>query len=294
MSAADPFVAHRSLLFTIAYELLGSAADAEDVVQDAWLRWVADDRSGVHDPRAYAAQIVTRTALNRLRTVQRRRESYVGPWLPEPILTAPDVADDVVLADSVSWAMLVVLDSLSPVERAVFLLREVFGYSYDEIAEMVGRRADAVRQIAHRARGHVSARRPARAPDAELRDATARFARAAETGDPSELLALIAPDVVLVTDGGGVRRAALRPIVGPEKVLRFLFAVRQEGSTIRPVEANGGPALVAEVDGEVDAMILLELIAGAITRILVQCNPDKLVGLAPHALARGGRVVTEP
>ncbi|WP_300676305.1 sigma-70 family RNA polymerase sigma factor, partial [Nocardioides sp.] len=164
MSAAqDPFLAHRSLLFTVAYEMLGSAADAEDVVQETWLRWAALDdgtRAEVLDPRAYLVRIATRQALNRLRTLARRREEYVGEWLPEPLLTSPDVAEDVELAESVSFAMLTVLETLDPSERAVFVLHEVFETPYDEIALAVGKSAAAVRRIAHRARQHVAARRP--------------------------------------------------------------------------------------------------------------------------------------
>src|ERR671915_250609 len=156
----DAFVTHRSLLFTVAYEMLGSAADAEDVVQETWLRWAGVDHAEVRDPRAYLVRIVTRQALNRLRTLARRREEYVGEWLPEPLLTSPDVAEDVELAESVSIAMLTVLETLTPVERAVFVLREVFDTPYDEIAQAVGKTAAAVRQIAHRARQHVAARRP--------------------------------------------------------------------------------------------------------------------------------------
>src|SRR5918912_2204008 len=156
----DPFVTHRSLLFTVAYEMLGSAADAEDIVQDTWLRWADVDRAEVRDPRAYLVRIVTRQALNRLRTLARRREDYVGEWLPEPLLTSPDVAEDAELAESVSMAMLTVLETLGPTERAVLVLHEVFDVPYDEIAEAVGKSAAAVRQIAHRAREHVAARRP--------------------------------------------------------------------------------------------------------------------------------------
>src|SRR4051812_9302628 len=161
--AADPFVTHRGLLFTVAYEMLGSAADTEDVVQETWLRWDAIGevaRAEVRDPRAFLVRMVTRKALDRLRTNSRRREEYVGEWLPEPLLTAPDVADDVELAESVSIAMLTVLETLTPTERAVFVLREVFETPYDEIAEAVGKSAAAVRQLAHRARQHVAARRP--------------------------------------------------------------------------------------------------------------------------------------
>ena len=211
----DPFVAHRSLLFTVAYEMLGSAADAEDVVQETWLRW-ADlgdaARADVRDPRAYLVRIVTRQALNRLRTLARRREDYVGEWLPEPLLTSPDVAEDVELAESVSFAMLTVLETLGPTERAVFVLREVFETPYDEIAEAVGKTPAAVRQIAHRAREHVAARRPrVQVSRAEQEAVVERFLAAVRGGDLQGLLDVLAPDVVVVADGGGVVAAAPPP-----------------------------------------------------------------------------------
>ena len=206
----DPFVAHRSLLFTVAYEMLGSAADAEDLVQEAWLRW-ADvvDRAEVRDPRAYLVRIVTRQALNRLRTLARRREEYVGEWLPEPLLTSPDVAEDVELADSVSFATLTVLETLGPTERAVFVLREVFETPYDEIAEAVGKTPAAVRQIAHRAREHVAARRPrVQVSRAEQEAVVERFLAAVRGGDLQVLLDVLPPDVVVVAHGGGARVGA--------------------------------------------------------------------------------------
>src|SRR5450631_2603271 len=196
-SATKAFVAHRNLLFTVAYEMLGSAADAEDVLQEAWMRWVGVDLDTVRDQRAYLVQITTRQALIRLRTLGRRKESYVGPWLPEPLLTAPDVAEDVELADSVSMAMLLVLETLTPAERAVFVLRDVFALAYGEIAEAVSKSPAAVRQIAHRARAHVAARRPRGVvTPAEARHALDAFQRAAETGDLQSLLDILAPDVV--------------------------------------------------------------------------------------------------
>src|SRR5436190_12571122 len=220
-AATETFLEHRNLLFTAAYELLGSAADAEDVVQETWLRWSDVDLDSVRDRRAYLVRIATRQALGRLRTLGRRKESYVGPWLPEPLLTTPDVAEDVELAESVSMAMLLVLETLTPTERAVFVLREVFDLGYDEIAEAVDKSAAAVRQIAHRARSHVAARRPRGVVSpAETRGALAAFQRAVETGDLQSLLDLLAPDVVFLGDGGGVVQAVLRPIVGANQVAR--------------------------------------------------------------------------
>src|SRR4051812_9629585 len=213
--ATEAFVAHRNLLFTVAYEMLGSATDAEDALQETWVRWAGVDLDDVRNQRAYLVQIVTRQALGRLRTLGRRKESYVGSWLPEPLLTAPDVAEDVELADSVSMAMLLVLETLAPTERAVFVLREVFDLDYDEIAQAVEKSPAAVRQIAHRARAHVAARRPREVvPPAETQGAVEAFRRAVETGDLRQLLDILAPDVVFLGDGGGVVQAALKPIVG--------------------------------------------------------------------------------
>ena len=192
-SATEAFVAHRNLLFTVAYEMLDSATDAEDVLQETWLRWVGVDRATVREERAYLVRIVTRQALDRLRALGRRKESYVGPWLPEPLLTAPDVAEDVELADSVSMAMLLVLETLQPTERAVFVLREVFDLDYEEITEAVGKSPSAVRQLAYRARSHVAARQPrGSATPAETRAALLAFQRAVETGELQSLLDILA------------------------------------------------------------------------------------------------------
>src|SRR6202051_4386948 len=211
----DPFVTHRGLLFTVAYEMLGSATDAEDVVQETWLRWAGVDRSEVGDPRAYLVRTVTRQALNRLRTVSRLREDYGGEWLLEPLHTRPDGAEDAELAVNVSIAMLTVLETLGPAERAVFVLHEVFETPYDEIAEVVGKTPAAVRQIAHRAREHVAARRPRMQVDRAQQEATVeKFMAAISSGDLHGLLDVLAPDVVLIADGGGLVRAAHKPITG--------------------------------------------------------------------------------
>src|SRR5262245_19047084 len=220
----DAFERHRRLLFTVAYEMLGSASDAEDVVQETWLRWADVDHTAVRDPRAYLVRTVTRQALNRLRTLARRREDYVGEWLPEPLVTSPDVAADVELAESVSMAMLTVLETLGPVERAVFVLREVFDTPYDEIAEAVGKSPAAVRQIAHRARGHVAARPPrVSVSTTERQEAVDRFLAAIRHGDLQGLLDVLAPDVVAIGDGGGLAPAARRPIQGAERVAGLLI-----------------------------------------------------------------------
>jgi len=277
----DPFARHRSLLFTVAYEMLGSASDAEDVVQETWLRWAGVDHAEVRDPRAYLVRIVTRQALNRLRTLTRRREEYVGEWLPEPLLTAPDVAADVELAESVSIAMLTVLETLGPVERAVFVLREVFETPYEEIAEAVGKSAAAVRQIAHRAREHVAARRPRTAVStAEQQEAVERFLTAVRQGDLQGLLDVLAPDVVVVSDGGGLVTANRRPIRGAERVAAFLIAAARSVSVEgRAVWINGSPGARLEIGEGVTSAVSLSVENGRITGIYAMLNPHKLSGL---------------
>jgi RNA polymerase sigma-70 factor (TIGR02957 family) len=278
--ATEEFLAHRNLLFTVAYEMLGSAADAEDVLQETWLRWAGVDLDPIENRRAYLVRITTRQALARLRTLGRRKESYVGSWLPEPLLTAPDVAEDVELADSVSMAMLLVLETLTPTERAVFVLREVFDVGYDEIADAVDKTPAAVRQIAHRAREHVAARRPRGvASAAETRDALDAFQRATRTGDLQSLLDILAPDVVLLGDGGGVKQAVPRPIVGADKVARLLLAGlgRFAGTAaLRSEQVNGYPALIVAFDGEVDTVLAVRIDDGLVTGLYAVRNPAKL------------------
>lgn len=277
--ATEAFVAHRNLLFTVAYEMLSSAADAEDVLQETWLKWAAVDLDTVRDHRAYLVRITTRQALTRLRTLGRRKESYFGSWLPEPLLTAPDVADDFELADSVSMAMLLVLETLLPTERAVFVLREVFDLDYDEIAEAVDKTPAAVRQIAHRARAHVAARRPrGDTSPADTRAAADAFQRAVETGDLQSLLDILAPDVVALADGGGVKQAVPRPIVGADKVVRLLTAgfERVNNLTAEPAQINGFPAVIVRLGGELDGVMAFHTENGLITGLYYVRNPDKL------------------
>jgi RNA polymerase sigma-70 factor (TIGR02957 family) len=285
----DPFVAHRSLLFTVAYEMLGSAADAEDVVQESWLRWADVDQSQVRDPRVYLIRVVTRQALNRLRTLSRRREDYVGEWLPEPLLTSPDVAEDVELAESVSIAMLTVLETLGPTERAVFVLHEVFEMPYDEIAAAIGKSAATVRQTARRAREHVAARRPrVQVSRSEQQAVVERFLTALRTGQLQELMEVMAPDVVLIADGGGLVATALAPIYGAEQVATLLARANREGAAFETtaVWLNGAPACRIEVDGELAAVSLV-VENGRVTRIYAMRNPRKLTRLdEPAALAR--------
>ncbi|MFK3983331.1 RNA polymerase sigma-70 factor [Micromonospora sp. NPDC050397] len=279
--ATEAFVAHRSLLFTVAYEMLGSAADAEDVLQETWLRWADVDHDGVQNERAYLVRITTRQALNRLRTLGRRKESYFGSWLPEPLLTTPDVAEDVELAESVSMAMLLVLETLAPTERAVFVLREVFDLGYDEIAEAVDKSPATVRQVAHRARAHVAARRPRGVVSpGETRDAIEAFRLATETGDLQRLLDILAPDVVLLGDGGGIRQAVPRPIVGADKVARLLTVglgrLMPASAVLEPAQVNGYPALIIRLDGEIDTVVAVRVDDGLITGLYAVRNPEKL------------------
>jgi len=258
--------------------MLGSAADAEDVLQETWLRWVDVDESRVRDERAYLVRITTRLALNRMRTNARRRETYVGPWLPEPLLTTPDVAEDVELADSVSLAMLTVLETLGPTERAVFVLREVFDFGYDEIAVAVDKTPAAVRQIAHRARAHVAERRPrSETTQAQYERVLRQFMHAASTGDVQALMDVLSPDVVLVSDGGGLKKAALRPILGSDKVARFLTgAGAGVPVTLEIANVNGAPGIHILIDGQIETVVSAVLEDGLITGLYAVRNPEKL------------------
>ncbi|MEW1548808.1 RNA polymerase sigma-70 factor [Streptomyces tsukubensis] len=282
--ATEVFVAHRKLLFTVAYEILGSAADAEDVLQETWLRWSDVDLATVRNQRAYLVRITARQALGRLRTLRRRRESYTGPWLPEPLLTAPDVAEDAALAESVSLAMLLVLEMLTPTERAVFVLREVFDLPYGEIAEAVGKTPAAARQIAHRARARVAARRPrATVSPAQARAALAAFQYAVETGELQGLLDLLAPDVVALSDGGGLVSSVRQPVAGADRVGCLLaggFATFAKGLTLETAWVNGGPALLGRRHGPVDLVLAVRMEEGLVSEVYAVRNPEKLTRLA--------------
>jgi RNA polymerase sigma-70 factor (ECF subfamily) len=280
----EVFEQHRRTLFGVAYRMLGSVADAEDVVQEAWLRW-----SGVEDevenPRAYLTRTVTNLALNHLSKASVQREQYVGPWLPEPLVTEPDVSSEVEQAESVSLAMLVVMETLSPLERAVFVLKEVFGFSYGEIARFLERSEAAVRQVGHRARSHVQARRPRfDAPD-EAQQVTERFLEACTGGDLNRMLELLAPDVTLWSDGGGKVQAALRPLHGPDKVARWLLGVLSRTTAqvgdleLRTVDVNGQPGLLILLDGRPDVVGVADVVDGRITALRLVRNPDKLHGV---------------
>lgn len=284
------FEEHRPVLEGVAYRMLGRVADAEDVVQEAWLRWTAADRGAVRQPRAYLVRVTTRLAVDRLRQVQSRREAYVGPWLPEPLVTdlqtprVPDTAERVVLAESVSLAVLVVLESLSPLERAVFVLREAFGFPYAEIATTLERGEPAVRQLANRARRHVEERKPRFEVDPESqRDLTERFLAAAVAGDLEGLLAVLAPDVRLHGDGGGKAKAPLRSITSADKAGRFLTGIAQQGVPdpgFRLLELNGAVGLLVTSAGRPNAAFVLEVADGRVQTIYLMNNPEKIARLA--------------
>ncbi len=287
--ATDVFEEHRPLLTGVAYRMLGRVADAEDVVQEAWLRWYHADRAEVREPRAYLVRVTTRLAIDRLRQVRARGEAYPGPWLPEPYLTefadtAPDSAERAVLADTVSLAVLIVLESLSPLERAVFVLREAFGYPYAEIAALLDRAEPAVRQLAGRARRHVAERRPRYEVDpARRRDLTERFLAAAGEGDLAGLMSLLAPDVRLVGDSGGKAKAPVRVLRTADKVGRFLVGAARSAPadlSFRVLEVNGGPALLLLSGGKPDSLVQVDIADGRVTSVYVLRNPDKLRYLA--------------
>ncbi|MGW3513078.1 RNA polymerase sigma-70 factor [Streptomyces sp. NPDC000994] len=287
-SGTEVFEEHLPVLMGVAYRMLGRVADAEDVLQEAWLRWSTADRDAVREPRGYLVRVTTRLAIDRLRRIQARGESYIGPWLPEPLVTdlagtVPDAEERAVLADSVSLAVLVVLETLSPLERAVFVLREAFGYPYAEIAALLDRGEPAVRQLAGRARRHVGERRPRYEVDpAHRRDLTERFLAAAAGGDLDGLTSLLAPDARLVGDSGGKARAPLRVLESADKVGRFLVGVAHKGipdPSVRFLEVNGGPAVLILSGGKPDSVFQLDVADGRVQAVYIVRNPDKLRSL---------------
>lgn len=294
--AARVFGEHRDLLVSVAYRVLGSVTDAEDAVQEAWIRWSGVDYTEVADPRAFLVRVTTRLAIDRLRRAKARRESYVGPWLPEPILTRQDPAEDAAMAESVSMAMLVVLETLSPLERAVFVLREAFGMPHAEIADVLGRKEEAVRQLARRAREHVRERRTRFDADrAEQRRVTERFLEAAAGGDFEALMDVLSPGVTLVADGGGRALAPRRPVRGSERVARFLAAIVGEGPTARFLnsvglepsgemrvhlaQVNGETGVVITAGGEPISALVVDVSDGLVQTIRLVANPEKLAGI---------------
>ncbi|MBG0564489.1 RNA polymerase sigma factor SigJ [Actinoplanes aureus] len=281
MTAA--FTEHRGLLFAVAYRMLGSVTEAEDVVQEAWLRWNRVDPGTVADAEGYLVRVTIRLAIDQLRSARVRREAYVGPWLPEPLLTRPDVAEDVVRAESVSTALLLILETLTPLERAVFVLHEAFGYAYGEIGSLLGRAEPAVRQLARRARSAVEARERRYDSDPATRRVVAeRFRAACESGDVAALMAVLAPDVTMLSDGGGTTGAPRKPIRERALVARALLVLsrqRPAGSVIRPAEINGGPGLVVMAGPAPVLAMTLHVFDGMVRTLHVVSNPAKLTGV---------------
>jgi RNA polymerase sigma-70 factor (ECF subfamily) len=292
---AERFTHLRPLLFTIVYEILGSATESDDVLQDSYLRWADVDLGTVRDTKSYLAQLVTRQALNALRASTRRREDYIGPWLPEPLLLDEhDASADVVLAESVSMAMLVLLETLTPDERAVFVLREVFGFDYDEIAGAVSKSTATVRQVAHRAREHVHARRKRFEPvdAATTAEITEQFMTAAATGDMEGLQSMLAPDAIWTADSGGKASAARRPVVGADRVAKAIIGIFRLGQKLPDVRIqtavyNSAPAVIVYSADHLEGVFLIEVIDGKITHFYAMRNPDKLAGITiPRTISR--------
>ncbi len=282
--AAEEVEPHRRRLFGLAYRMLGSAAEAEDVVQETFLRWASADRATVDNPAGWLTTVCSRLCVDRLRSAHRRREEYVGPWLPEPLITEEaDAADSVLEHESLTLAFLVVLDTLTPPERVAFLLHDVFGHPHDEIAQMLGRSTASVRQLASRARRRVrEARVPTPVPRDEGEALVDAFVTATAGGDLDRLLELLAPDVEMTSDGGGVVSAARRPVTGAAAVARFLLGLGRradESYELRPTRVNGAPGLVVLRDGRPDSVFALTAADGRVTQIHVVRNPDKLRGV---------------
>ena len=284
---AEEFERHRAGLFAIAYRMTGVAADAEDLVQECFLRWNGASREEIESPRAFLITVITRLAINHLESARVKREQYVGPWLPEPLLTT-DFSDTAVLAESLTMAFLVVLEQLKPVERAVFLLREVFEYDYEQIAGMLGITGANARQILHRAKTAVEQKKRARreAPREEARAVLAAFGAAVQGGDLSALMRTLDPEVTFYSDGGGKAKAALNPIHTADRVGRFLIgATRKWGgdAVYRNAEVNRAPAVLRYQAGRLDGVLVFEISDGRIQNLYSVTNPEKL-----QRLEKGG------
>ena len=300
MTGSEPFLEHRSLLFAIAYRMLGSVADAEDAGQETYLRWRRAAESGeeIRSPKGWLTTTISRVCLDQLGSARVKREQYIGPWLPEPLAgTAPDVAETVADFDSLSLAFLVLLESLSPQERAVFLLHDVFGYDFTSIGEIVGESDAYCRQLAKRARGHMTERRPRFVADHAQRERlTADFLRAVSEGDMPALIATLTDNVTVFSDGGGKVNAARKPIVGRDKVALFLtnlarLAPAETSFRIEPI--NGQPGIVTLVDGVVRNVVTFDFTDSGIRTIYIVVNPDKLRPVA-SALTGAGPTGEQP
>ena len=297
MNSAETFSPHRPLLFSIAYRMLGSVMDAEDMVQETFLRWQSAD--DVRSPKSYLSTILTRLCIDQLRSARVQREAYVGPWLPEPLFTEemPDMDEKLAQADSLSMAFLVILESLQPAERAAFLLREVFDYEYAEIASIVDKSEANCRQMVHRARQHVRERRPRYdAPPEQVQRLTEQFMQASISGDVSGLLRLLSEEVTLLSDGGGKIVAAINPILGQDNVARFLVGIAgnaPDSFEYRFAQINGRPGVVNYFDGQPQSVGTLEIVDGKISSIYIIVNPEKLQRIPPLRAAAGDPPRTE-
>lgn len=287
--AVETFQSNRGRLFGIAYRMLGSASEAEDVVQDAWLRWQGTDRTEVRDAPAFLATIVTRLSLTALDSARARREVYVGPWLPEPVDTSADPLLGAERAEALSIAVLLLLERLNPAERAAYVLHEAFDYPFRQIAEVLEISEANARQLASRARAHLARERGAIVGSAERERLLGAFLAAAESGDLEALEELLATDVVTVSDGGGVVSAARKVIAGRERVARFVLGVREKGAAgaaFVPVMANGELGMLATRDGEPVAFLTVDVATDGLTQLLIVLNPEKLERFAASALSR--------
>lgn len=285
----ETFERHRGHLFNIAYRMLGSVMDAEDALQECFLRWQAVDPATVANPRAFLTTVISRLCIDQLRRAQRVREEYIGPWLPEPLLTdrQPGVAETVELADSLSMAFLTLLERLSPAERAALLLHDVFGYSYDDVSAIIGKKPANCRQLVRRGRQRLAAGRPRfhASPEAQTR-LFERFASACSTGDLGALSDVLAADVVAWSDGGGRVAAARRPIAGRDAVARFVLGLLRQAPpdlALRPGEVNGEPAVIATAGGQPFSVLVLEMSDEAIQTLRFVVNPEKLAAISRDA-----------
>ena len=284
MSSLETFNRYRPLLFSIAYRMLGTVADAEDIVQEAYLRWQGASSDEVRSPKAFLSTVATRLCIDQLKSARAQREVYVGPWLPEPLLTGemPDMTQTLELTESISFAFLLLLESLAPVERAAFLLREVFDYSYPEIASIVGKSEDNCRQMVHRAKQHMKERRPRFSVSREEQEqVTKRFIEVCQGGDIQGLLSLLAPDATLASDGGGKVQAARNILHGASSVARFMFGILAKlppdaDLKVEVTDVNGQPGIVGYINGKPDSVTTLDISDGRIVGVNIVVNPDKL------------------
>ena len=286
MDRAEIFNSYRPLLFSIAYRMLGTVMDAEDMLQETFLRWQRASVENVENPRAFLSAVVTRLCIDQLRSVRVQREEYIGPWLPEPLMMSePTQLDSMILAESISTAFLILLENLNPVERAVYLLHEVFDYDYAEIAQIVHKTEDNCRQLFSRAKKYITERRPRFEPDREQNERLLfTFQRAIANGDMNGLLEILAEDIVLYSDGGGKVSAARKPVLGSKRVARFFFGIAKRlplGLQIRFVQVNGLPGFVNYIYKTATSVYAFQILDGRIQNVFAVSNPEKLKRIRP-------------